>query len=219
MQTVNVPINWFDLLVAVILLAGLVRGKKRGMSEELLDVFQWLVIVVVSALFYQPLGEVLAMYTGMSLFWGYLISYIFFVVLLKLIFGWIKRLTGEKLVTSDIFGRLEYMLGMLAGGVRYGCILLVSLAILNAKYVSPEHMAAEARMQRENFGTIRFPTIGSLQQMIFVESVSGTFVRNYLDEQLIKPTQYTGINRGKGIAAKRERLVNEALYGQPNRDQ
>ena len=40
---VNLP--WFDFLVVLVALLGIRAGKKRGFSEELLDVTQWLVIV------------------------------------------------------------------------------------------------------------------------------------------------------------------------------
>ena len=48
--------NWFDLVVFVFLVIGVFRGRKRGMSEELLSIFQWLSIVLASANFYRPVG-------------------------------------------------------------------------------------------------------------------------------------------------------------------
>ena len=44
----NFTLSWFDLVALAVLVVGLFRGRKRGMSEELLDVFQWLLIVVIS---------------------------------------------------------------------------------------------------------------------------------------------------------------------------
>ena len=49
--------TWFDLLLAGLLIFGFLRGRKRGMSEELLDVFQWLTIIVVAAMLYEPVGK------------------------------------------------------------------------------------------------------------------------------------------------------------------
>lgn len=199
--------NWFDILVGVLLLVGLLRGKKRGMSEELLDLFQWLAIVVVASMFYKPLGQALAAYTHFDLFWSYIISYLFFAIVIKLIFSAVKRAVGEKLVQADTFGRFEYYLGMLAGALRYSCMLLVVLALLNAKYISDQDRAAFAKMQAENFGTISFPSIGSLQHTIFYESKSGPWIQKTFKEQLIEPTQMSGRKAPRGNKALEE-IIN-----------
>jgi uncharacterized membrane protein required for colicin V production len=44
--------NYFDVIVVVWLIIGLLRGRKRGMSQELLPTLQWLGIVIVCGLFY-----------------------------------------------------------------------------------------------------------------------------------------------------------------------
>lgn len=209
----TLPINWFDLLVLMVLCLGLVRGKKRGISEEMLDVFQWLVIVVVAALYYRPLGKFISDFTHLNLLASYMGAYVFLAVGIKLLFSWVKRMVGEKLVHSDVFGRGEYFLGMLAGALRMACILVVILSLLNAKYVSPAQLAAEAKMQRENFGTISFPTLGSVQQAVFVQSTSGTFVKRYLADQLITPTEYTGLDPLKTPSRRSEMLVDEVIQG------
>ena len=41
--------NWFDLLLLAMICAGVLRGRKRGMSEELLDFLQWLAIIIGGA--------------------------------------------------------------------------------------------------------------------------------------------------------------------------
>jgi uncharacterized membrane protein required for colicin V production len=212
MKSGALPVNWFDLVVLAVLAVGFIVGKKRGMSEELLDVFQWLVIVVVSALYYEPLGRFLAGYTNLSLLVAYIITYISLVVVTRLFFGWVKRMVGEKLVASDLFGRLEYYLGMGAGMLRFSCILVVVLAVLHARYVSPEQLAADAKMQQDNFGSISFPTLGRLQQSVFKESLCGPFVKKYLNEQLIDatPADQKLVQR-VGVGKRRERAVDEVI--------
>ncbi|MGV3773331.1 MAG: CvpA family protein [Verrucomicrobiales bacterium] len=180
--------NWFDILTIIILLLGVLRGKKRGMSEELLDLFQWLTIIFVSALLYKPLGQFVSSYTKMDLMWSYILSYLFTFVLLKLLFAAIKRSVGEKLVHADAFGSMEYYLGMLAGAVRFACMLLMALALLHAKYISDAERAMAAKRQADTFGSISFPTLGSLQQTIFYASTTGKFVKRHLHNQLIEAT-------------------------------
>ena len=57
MAKMDFSFNWFDLCVLALLIVGIVVGRKRGMSVELLSVLQWLVIVVVADVtFTKPRG-------------------------------------------------------------------------------------------------------------------------------------------------------------------
>src|SRR5260221_5679333 len=167
MKSASLAFNWFDILVLVVLLLGIIRGRKRGISEELLEVLQWLLIVVVAALLYLPLGNMLADFTHMTLLASYIVSYLLVAFSIKLIFSMIKRMVGEKLVQADTFGGMEYYLGMLAGALRFLCVLIVALAILNSKFISKAERLAEKKMQSDNFGTINFPTLATLHEVVF----------------------------------------------------
>jgi uncharacterized membrane protein required for colicin V production len=206
----KVELNWFDLLVIGLAIFGVYRGRKRGMSEELLDLFQWLTIVVVAAMLYAPLGKMLANSTGMPIFFANTTAYSMIGILIKFVFGATKRAVGEKLVQSDTFGRFEYYLGMIAAPVRYACILIFALSFVHAKYISDAERAATAKMQADNFGSISFPTLGSLQQTIFVQSFSGQFLRKNLNAQLVQPSNAV-VSRRETIAQRRERAVEEVL--------
>ena len=203
--------SWFDLLVLGLIAWGIFRGKKRGMSEELLDVFQWLCIVVVCALLYSPLGKGLARFAGFSLLLSNIIAYAGVALVIKFTFTAVKRSVGEKLVHSDAFGRFEYYLGMIAGSVRCLCILIFALSFLHAKFISDAERAATAKMQAENFGSISFPTVGSLQQTVFYESHTGKFIRRNLRDQLMKPITAGGAPANDSIARRRERDVDAVL--------
>ena len=202
--------NWFDLVVLGLIGWGIFRGKKRGMSEELLDLFQWLTIVVVGALLYAPFGKILAKLTNFSPFLSNITSYAIIACVIKMIFAGMKRAVGEKLVQSDTFGNFEYYLGMIAGPVRYLCILIFVLSFLHAKHISDAERAAMAKVQAENFGSITFPTFGSLQQTIFHESVAGAFIRKNLHAQLVQPAAGRA-RTGETIGRRRERAVEEVM--------
>ncbi len=203
------PVNWFDLVVLTMILVGIFRGRKRGISEEMLDVVQWLLIVVAGAHAYRPLGGYISDFSHFSRGFSYAIAYIFVAVMIKLLFSWIKHAVGEKLVHSDVFGWSEYYLGMLAGALRFTCILIVCLSVLNSVYISPAQLAAEAKIQRDNFGTITFPTIGSIQQDVFVNSVSGPYIKQYLHDQLISAVEAPA--SGPTPARRREKMIDEIM--------
>ena len=45
--------------------------------------------------------------------------YITVAIVVKLAFAGMKKATGGKLLGSNVFGRAEYYLGMMAGAVRF----------------------------------------------------------------------------------------------------
>jgi len=206
------PFNWFDFVVVIVLGAGLFRGRQRGMSEELLTVLQWLVIVVGAALFYRPLGTMAASNSEITLFVAYVGAYVLSVLGIKFLFGWLRRMVGEKVVGSDLFGGAEFYLGMLAGSVRFGCVLLVILALLHARETTKEQLAKQAKMQKDNFGDISFPTFGSVQHDIFYGSISGRFTRKHLSDQLIEPTvPGQKLVQRESLRSRRERELDEVF--------
>jgi uncharacterized membrane protein required for colicin V production len=207
----NLNANWFDFVLVLVIAVGILRGRKRGMSEELLDVFQWLGIVVGCGFAYRPLGIFVAGYTHLGVNAAFVLAYLFVAIVISLLFAGIKRMMGEKLLHGDTFGRFEYYLGMMAGALRFACVVLVILAFLHSIYISDAERAATARMQAENFGTITLPTVGSLQHGIFFESASGKFIRKNLGDELIQPVPPG--ETPDTIAKRRERAVDEAMGG------
>ena len=128
------PVNWFDLVVVAVLVVGVLRGRKRGMSQELVDLIQWIAIICGGAFLYLPVGKMFAQTTSSSLLFSYVFVYLGIAVVIKLFFLMIKRSAGGKLVGSDVFGGAEYYLGMFAGMVRFACVLLLVLAVLHSRY-------------------------------------------------------------------------------------
>ena len=102
------PFNWIDLAVVAIVGVGVARGRKRGMSEELLDVLKWVVIVFACTRLYAPLGGMLSQATVFSTLPCYVAVYSLLALLIHLIFAAIRRQIGTKLVSSDFFGMGEY---------------------------------------------------------------------------------------------------------------
>lgn len=186
----QLPINLFDLVVIVVLFAGVAKGRKRGMSEELLTLLTWLAILFGCAALYEPGGQFVGAFTTMfGRLSCYLMAYVAGALGVMLLFAGIKRALGGKLVGSDIFGRSEYYLGMLAGLVRFSCMLLAALALLNARYFSPIEVRAMEKFQDDVYGSNFFPGLHSLQATVFDKSLTGPWIRANLGFLLIKPTE------------------------------
>ncbi len=189
MQFDQLPVNVFDFVFFAVLGVGIFRGRKHGMSEELLHLFKWLMVIVVCAYVYQPIGQWFAQVSPFSLLSSYLIVYIAAAGLILGAFGLFKHSLGGKLIGSDIFGRGEYYLGMGSGLIRCGCILVAVLALLNARYFTPAEVRAMTSFQQDMYGSDFFPTLHTAQATVFEKSLTGPFIRQYLGFLLITPTK------------------------------
>ena len=185
----QLPINVFDLALIVVMITGLYAGRKHGMSQELINVFKWLTVLMVGAMVYQPAGNFVKGMTNMfGLLFCYILAYVVIAALIVGFFALLKRALGGKLLGSDVFGPAEYYLGMGSGLVRFSCILLILLAMLNARYYSPTEVKAMQKFQNDVYGSNFFPTLQSVQETVFVKSVTGSWIKNHLSFLLIKPT-------------------------------
>jgi uncharacterized membrane protein required for colicin V production len=185
----KLPINAFDCIVLAILAMGLLRGRKHGMSEELMGLVTWLAVVIVCAMVYEPAGQWFARSSPFSLLASFLFVYTAGALLILSFFAFCRYRLGGKLVGSDIFGRAEYYLGMGSGVVRFSCMLLAALAILNARYFSPMEVRAMEAFQNDVYGSNYFPTWHTAQEVVFQRSLSGSWIKEHLSFLLIKPTQ------------------------------
>src|SRR5690242_16589066 len=153
------PFNWFDIAIVLLLGLGIQRGRKHGMSEEVMLVIKWLAIVIVGGLCYAVVGDVISdnsVFTHLS---SYLMAYIVIALGITVAFLVIKKMANGKLVGSDVFGSGEYYLGMMAGLVRYACILIFALAFLNAPLYTKQQIEADVKFQNDVYGSTFFPKL------------------------------------------------------------
>ncbi len=185
----ELPVNVFDVILLAVLTAGVLRGRKHGMSEELMSLIKWLTVLFACALLYQPMGTWLAQSSPFSLLTSFMFVYTGIALAVLALFAVFKHQLGGKLVGSDVFGRSEYYLGMGSGFVRGACILLAVLAILNARSFSREEVLAMRRFQDDVYGSNFFPTWHTAQEIVFEKSVAGPWIKQHLAFFLIAPTR------------------------------
>lgn len=189
--TNSLPFNWFDVAFGLMLFIGYSRGKKNGMSQESVAVLKWVAVVLVAAIAYEPLAEFAGPLVGLSKLSAFVLSYILVALVVAGIFVLINRSVGEKLKGSDTFGKAEFYLAMPAGMLRFACVTLMLLALLNARFYSTAEVKAEQKYQNDNYGSNFFPTLCSMQDDVFIRSAIGKQVKEYLSFLLIKPTPGT----------------------------
>jgi uncharacterized membrane protein required for colicin V production len=208
-------LSWVDFAVVLLLFVGLWRGRKRGMSEELLDIIKWALIVVLAGIGYQPVAQLVLSFTSVfGLLSMYVATYMALALIITIIFSIIRKQVGAKLIGSDAFGSAEYYLGMMAGLFRYACIMIVGMSFLHAPLYSAAEVKAKTKYQEDNFGTTFFLTVPELQRQVFKTSLAGKFVDEYLQIVLITPTAGGGGGSLAGddnVARARERSVNNLI--------
>jgi len=203
--------NWFDVALVALLAFGFWRGRRRGMTKELLPTLQWLAILLaaglghiflanlfeqhgyakqVAAAFQKVLGDHCNERTA-ALMMGYLsITLVIFTVFVAL-----KHKFNPKLEGSSVFGGNEYYWGVAAGLVRYVCLVLVALALLNAPvYTAADIAASQAYNNRWYGGGMKdysgdfIPTVYEVQDNVFKKSLLGPLIKQNLSMLLINST-------------------------------
>lgn len=218
MNASTLSLNMFDFILLAVLAVGVYRGRKRGMSEEVLDLVKWGVILVGVTFGYKPLAGLMRQFVSMPLFYLNCMSYLLIVGLGHLLFAIVRRVAGEKLLGSDSFGPLEYYLGMIAGAVRFGCITLVVLSIIHARLITDAQYQAERKEQLDLYGSNFFFTWGSIQRSVFNDSFSGPHIKKNLGFALIEPQPMQEIiSLEGGPGRRRERDVDEVMGGSRKR--
>ncbi|MFN3409380.1 MAG: CvpA family protein [Limisphaerales bacterium] len=182
----KLPFNWFDLLVIAVITFGCFKGRRRGMSQELVPLLKWVCILVGCAFLYRPVADFIASMAFSRLFASYA-AYLLIAAVIAGLVTVLNRSLGGKLVGSDVFGKAEYYLGIAAGGVRYVLILLFGLALLNARLFTPQELEQRRLYVQKNYDNDFFPSLHQVQTAVFKDSFAGPPIHENLNFFLIKP--------------------------------
>src|SRR5271168_955504 len=93
----NLPFGWFDVLLVAVLGFGLFRGRKNGMTKEVLPLFHWVATVLVCGLGYEAAGQLIINLSGWSNLTCYLIGYFSLMFLMYLLFITMKKIFMQRL--------------------------------------------------------------------------------------------------------------------------
>jgi len=204
-------LNYFDGIVIVWLIIGIFLGRKRGMTQEFFPTLKWLGIVILAGLFYAPFSPLILQNTSgaFSHLWSNITAYILIAFAVSLVFMWLKQAFGEKLTGSDSFGRAEYYLGMLAGLVRFACMMIVVCALMHSYVYTDAQLAEHEKIQRKNFEAVHLPSYISIQHAALKESLVGPWIEGHLNRVLIVSAM--PVKPGESMAKKREDTINAII--------
>ncbi len=185
----SITVGWFDVLVIAFLVWGGMIGRKRGMSDELLDVLKWLLILMASAWGYMELASLVYKVGRFDNYWVHVGSYVGIIAVFKTLLTVLKQRVGKKLVGGDVFGKWEFQLGTAAGVLRHFCMVVIFVSLANSKPVSEAKVKQAEAAQKELFGDNFFPSKGRLRLDILYSSATGKMIRTRLPQQIMKPVE------------------------------
>ena len=193
--------NGFDVALVLVLAFGFWRGRKNGMSKELLPVSQWLVIVVGAGLGNEVFGAQLIQWGVIKTVFGNhfaertaadITAYLLIAGAVWIVFYLLKKYLKPKLEGTNAFGTGEYYLGMISGVIRYACIALFALALVHAPHYTTEEISArKAYNNRWYGGGLQgysgdfIPSMDELQVLIFNDSLLGPLINQGVGMLLI----------------------------------
>lgn len=188
----NLPFNWFDIALVLLLLFGILRGRKNGMTKEVIPLFEWLAVVAAAGFGYLIAAQIFINSLAWSRTSSYVVGYLLLAAIVFFIFLIPRKYLNPKLEGSNIFGGSEYYLGMLSGLIRYACVVIFVLALMNAPvYTAADVAATKAYNNRwygggeKNFSGDFFPDFHTVQESVFKNSFTGPLVKNNLSMLLI----------------------------------
>ena len=205
MNLAELNLAWFDGAVLLLLWVGLIRGRTKGVSSQLLELLQWLGTVFLGVLLYRPIGHWLQPHLQVSSVAANVIAFLLIGGLLKLAIARLEDGMSEKLLSGDYFGRMEYPLGMLAGVLIHAAMILAALSLTRARLVTTEEVNLARKKQLAELGSTFFPDLGKVQEEIFEKSMSGKFIHQHLGQHLIQPVRYEPFLKAEAAEKKKAR--------------
>ena len=186
----SLPVNWFDAVVILVLVFGIYRGRKNGMSKEMIPALTWVTLFIVCGSYYKLVAQTFKNAAGLDDLTSFVLAYIGLAFIVYLIFSLIKNALAKKLETSNLFGNAEFYIGVPAGIIRFACILLTALALLNAKHYTAADIAAHNAFVNQNFGGDLFSVadVHTIQEQVFKKSLTGPPIKKYLGPLFIDTT-------------------------------
>jgi uncharacterized membrane protein required for colicin V production len=193
----NLPVNWFDAALLIILAFGIFRGRKNGMTKEVVPTIEWVVLVAAAGLGYTFVAQFYSGVCGLGKAWSASLGYASIAVLVLIIFSFIKKALMPRLEGSDFFGSAEYYLGMPSGMIRYASVVIFFLALINGPYYSPAELAQQKAYRERWYGGGIYsgdyvPDFHSVQDAVFTKSFSGPYIKQYAGILLVETSPEGG---------------------------
>ncbi|MCD6048621.1 MAG: hypothetical protein K0Q55_24 [Verrucomicrobia bacterium] len=203
----------FDIVILILIISGLLYGRKRGLSVELLPLAHWLTLVIVCGTFSEPIGAPIAALIEIQPNAAFVFVYLILAGAVTYGFWTLSRTVAKGLPGSKCFGEAEFPLGAVAAAIRFVTILFVGMALTSAQYI-PEEDLAEPRFAFQTEEN-SFPDPAELHRGVFVRSWGGRWLKHNFGHWLIAaqpPVKYDSV-----IVDGYHKGMQRAVEGEPSR--
>src|SRR5258706_11360020 len=106
MSLENLPFGWFDVVLLAMIGLGVFRGRKHGMTKEVLPMFEWVAIVLLCGLCYEMAGQLFVNVAKLEVLGAYISGYLSLALLVFLLFIILKKMLLPRLIGSNVFGSM-----------------------------------------------------------------------------------------------------------------
>jgi len=140
----SLPLGWFDGVVVLVLVFGIFRGRKNGMSKEILPLSEWFAVIFISGLFYSFVADWFARVAGLSALLSNIVGYLLVTCIIFLFFV-DQAFRGFAVVRQQPVWQRRILSGR---ALRDGALRLrFALCIVPAEF-APLHAGANPGQQR-----------------------------------------------------------------------
>ncbi len=200
--------HWFDLVLVLAFGVSMYFYRHSNSVKQILGVLHWLLVFVISAFVYKYPASWLMQSFDMRPDVAALIIYPLIVALFYFLLGVKRKSMARDADKVEMFGRQEYRVAMFMGALKTVAITLVVIAWVHGRYVTPFELEEYEKFCQENFGSIRWPTLSTVQRDIFSESFSGKAVEKYMKRLMVAAVPPTAEQQAATIAkAAKEKEV------------
>ncbi|MDB6026808.1 MAG: Colicin production protein [Verrucomicrobiales bacterium] len=179
--------HWFDLVVVLVGGVGAYLGRHGPAAKYIIGFVRWLFVLLICSVLYSLPTVWIAPVFGMRPDILALIIYPLTVPAVYLALGFAWRASYGRTLKMECFGNKEHYVSMFAGMLRSLVILFVVMAWINGRYVTEDDLQKYEVFSQENFGSLRWPVLSTVQRDVFVDAYTGKLARRYVSALLVTP--------------------------------
>jgi len=160
--TAPTSLNWYDYVVAAVVLCGLFDGRRRGLVHSLLRVATWALVLVVPICLYVTAGKWFCGYSGLDRDLSNLTMFLVIAIVTYLVCFAISDAIRYRLSKRTVPAWLDNIGGLLLGGVVTVLLMAwvsIALSLMRSQFWH-DQIAKESR-----FGyrvVQRFPSVAAM---------------------------------------------------------
>lgn len=163
-------VNWYDIVVFVVLMYGIWSGIRTGFAGEIIRVLGLLLMVILAMSFYQPLGRWFQSVSSLTEELANLLAFLGIAIVVYLITAAVRLAVHRRMKDLATTAVIENVGGGVAGFLRMAVVmawLSVMLALINSPFWN-QQVAHDSRFG--SFVVRQFPAVAAVVERKFPQN-------------------------------------------------